>query len=172
MILEQSVAKKIKITDVYGLDPISVYLEDFEPGKGKITISCYDKSWHSYWGSMGDRTISEFFLSCDNHYIAKNLSSLKSSVNDYEKLGSKIKEAHADNYNDDDIDAIELYEIIDSMIDDEEWDVWIRSETSIMQETFGCEWWYSIPTKENPKYKYLCDIIDVVKEALKKTQTE
>ena len=171
MQIEQSNVRKLKITDIYqskGLDPIHVFLEDFEPRKGKITISCYDKSWHSYWGGMGDRTIAEFFLSCDNHYLAKNLSSINSSIDDYEKLGEIIKKHYKESYDDDDDDAFDVYEAVDSMSDDrDEWQAWIRVNSSVMCEVFGEDWWYDIPTMENPQYKYLCRIIDAVKEALR-----
>ena len=162
MNIEHSNVKKIKISDVYGLDPISVYLEDFEPRKGKITISCWDKSWHSYWGAMGDRTIAEFFLSCDNGYLAKNLSSISSSVNDYDALAKKILDHYGE-----DIDYF-VREEINSMSDDVDWDAWLRGEGhEIMTDVFGEEWWYDIPTMTNPKYKYLCRIIDTVKDALR-----
>ena len=147
------------------MDTISVFLEDYEPRKGKITISCYDKSWHSYWGGMGNQTISEFFTSCDNHYLAKNLSSISSSVTDCDALRVKIKELTNDHYEDDD-DTIELYEEIDALGDDREWDAWLQNNFKVMSEIFGEEWWYIIPTQINPEYKYLCKIIDTVKESL------
>ena len=137
MQIAQSNVRKITITEMKGLDPISIYLEDFEPRKGKIIISCWDKSWHSYWGGMGDRTISEFFLSCDNHYIAKNLSSISSSINDYEVLGIKIKELTKDGGENDDP---EIYEQADSMETDE-WECWLRSNSNIMTDLFGDDWW-------------------------------
>jgi hypothetical protein len=162
MSIEQSVVRKIKIKDIYGLDPISVYLEDFELGKGKITISCYDKSWHSYWGGMSDRTIDKFFLSCDNHYIAKNLSSINSSIYDYETLSDKIKDFYGD-----DIDFEVLDELSALSGDQNDGRFWIDNNAKIMEEVFGYDWYYDIPMMENPKYKYLCKIIDTVKDSLK-----
>jgi len=162
MKIEKTIATKIQITDVYGLDPVSVYLEDFEPRKGKITISCWDKSWHSYWGGMGDRTISEFFLSCDNHYIAKNLSSIKSSINDYEALSEKIKAFYGD-----DIDYFVLEELSELSGDQNDGYNWTQTNHKVMNEVLGCDWFYDVPTMQNPKYKYLCSIIDTVKDALR-----
>jgi len=153
--------KKIEITDIIGLDPVSVYLEDFGPRKGKITISCHDRSWNSYWGGMGDRTIDKFFLSCDNGYLAKNLSNIKSTCNDYESIGTKIKEFYGD-----DIDSY-LEGVIDSMGNESiEWEGWLRGE-NVMSEVFGHDWYYDIPQEENPEYKYLCKIIDATKGALR-----
>lgn len=163
MKIEESFTRKILISDIENLDPVSVYLEDFKPRHGKITISCYDKSWNSYWGGMGDKTISEFFLSCDNHYLAKNLSSTRSSVTDYDSLGEKIITHYGDDIEwdlKDDIEALGN--------DDAEWDAWIRNNGDTMTEVFGEEWYYyGLPTKENPQYAYLCRIINAVKYGLK-----
>lgn len=168
MKIEKSIVQKLKMTGVYGLDPISVFLEDYEPGKGKITISCYDKSWHSYWGGMSGRSISDFFLSCDNYYITKNLSSVSSEINDYESLGKKIRDFYKEKYDIDDYETYEILQNVESMgCDEMEWEGWIRNDPSVMCEVFGDEWWRSIPTKTNPEYKYLCRIIDAVKDALR-----
>jgi len=166
MKIVESNVRKLNISGIKHLDPISVFLEDFEPRKGKITISCYDKSWNSYWGGMGDSTIAEFFTSCGNDYLAKNLSSIRSSVTDYESLGKKMIEHYGD-----DIDS-ELEDIIESMGEESgDWDAWLRNNNKTMEEVFGEEWWvYGIPIKPNPEYEYLCRILDTVKEALKNEQ--
>jgi len=38
MNIMQSTAEKLYITDIKGLDPITVFLEDFGPSQGRITI--------------------------------------------------------------------------------------------------------------------------------------
>lgn len=168
MKIEESKVKKLTVTEISGLDPISIFLEYFEKGKGKITITCYDKSWHSYWGAMGDRTITEFFLSCDEHYIAKNLSSIESSVEDYEKLSKEIKAYYKDRYEDDEYEIVDLYNDIDGLSDEKSaWDSWLYSNNGIMTEVFGDDWYMFIPTRTNPQYKYLCRIINTTKDALR-----
>lgn len=169
MKIEHNNVRKIFITDIYkshNLDPVSIYLEDFELGKGKITISCYDKTWHSYWGGMSGRTISEFFLSCDNGYIAKNLSRISPSIPDYEALYDKIIEY----YGEEDIDYFVKDEMRQLQSCQDEGRDWVMNNSDIMEEVFGCDWFYDVPEMENPKYKYLCEIIDVVKEVLRKTE--
>jgi hypothetical protein len=173
MKIEETKVRKLHVTEVYkshGLDPIHIYLEDYESGKGKITISCYDKTWHSYWGGMSDRTIAQFFLSCDNGYIAKNLSSINSDIPDYEKLKDKIKEFYKDDYDEGDFYG-EISEMLDDLSELEGCQVdgenWVRNNTKVMTEVFGYDWYYDIPTMINPKYKYLCRIIDLTKEALR-----
>jgi hypothetical protein len=73
MIVNQSTVTRLEITELQKLDPIRVYIEDYEPGKGRITISCYDGAWVGYWGGMGKRTLSQFFTCCDAEYLAGNL---------------------------------------------------------------------------------------------------
>lgn len=91
MKIEKSKIEKLKITEAKNLDPVSVYLEDFEPGKGKIIIECYGKSWSSYWGAMSGRTISEFFFDANNDYLACKLANgIQSRV--YESPDDEIGE--------------------------------------------------------------------------------
>ena len=71
------------------LDEITVYLEDYDPGQGKITITCYGKSWTAFWGSMGE-TIEKFFLRVDNGYLSKNLSTIDSSIKDFGKISEDL----------------------------------------------------------------------------------
>ena len=73
MIVKQSMVTRLEITEVPRLDPIRVYLENYEPGKGRITISCYDAAWVGYWGGMGGRTVEKFFIDGDAEYLAGNL---------------------------------------------------------------------------------------------------
>lgn len=55
------------------LDPIRVIIEDYEPGRGSILISCFDAAWTAYFGAMGARDLRTFFLGCDPGYLADNL---------------------------------------------------------------------------------------------------
>lgn len=73
MEIVKSNVRRIEIFNLPRLDPIRVYLEDYDPGKGRITISCYDAAWVGYWGAMGGRTISQFFIDCNAEYLAGNL---------------------------------------------------------------------------------------------------
>ena len=86
MKIEKSQCEKLEISGIDGLDPITVFLEDFGPRKGQITIKCWNEVWSSYWGGMGDRNIAQFFCSCDHHYLAKNLSDIPRNVTDFDGL--------------------------------------------------------------------------------------
>lgn len=65
------------ITDVKGLDPVTVFLRDIEPGKGQIIIECYCDAWAAYWGAMGKETVAEFVASATIDYVVNRLQSDK-----------------------------------------------------------------------------------------------
>jgi hypothetical protein len=93
MEIESIEVTQIKLTKLKALDPIQVTLDDIEKGKGRIIITCYGSAWTSYWGGMSDRTISEFFCDCDEHYLANNLSSIKSTITDFNAISTAINES-------------------------------------------------------------------------------
>lgn len=74
MLTATSTTKQLTITDAPALDPIRVYLENYEPGQGRITISCYGRAWTSAWFSMSGKTIEQFFESCGADYLIGNLT--------------------------------------------------------------------------------------------------
>jgi len=147
MKVTESEVKKLVISEVDSLDPITVFLEDWNDNRqGKITITCYSKSWSSYWGGMGAPLV-EFFCSCDEHYIAKNLSDIDSEVFDADKINEDAEK------------------IGKNWGRDEPWNDW-----DLMAELYGsdmCDWHYKIPKKSNYEYDYLCRIIKTVQEALR-----
>lgn len=180
MKIDTTQVTKLALTEVKGLDTISVILEDIGPRQGKINIECYGEAWSSYWGGMGNRTIAEFFCSCDEHYLAKNLSSISSHVIDYEaikKTASKKIHAQLDEVlkarRGWDITQVEAREkwgvLMDALFDVP--DISDRSDLDFnrefMEETFGEEWWHQLPEKPNHEYLYLCRIINAVKDGLR-----
>lgn len=142
MHIEQSSVKKFKITDAPRLDPIHVYLEDIEPSKGRIVISCYGKAWSAYWGGMGDSTIAQFFSStgANNQYLCENLSDTPQLITDWDSI-SEIIESEVNPHN-------------------------MAFFTDELEEQYGERWFSDLPQTENHEYTYLCRIIDAVKEAL------
>jgi hypothetical protein len=63
----------VEISQIPALDPVNVYWEDFGPGRGRVTITCYGEAWTAYWGAMGGETIRQFFSACDVDYISQRL---------------------------------------------------------------------------------------------------
>lgn len=163
MKIKVSKTTKLLITDVKALDPVTVFLEDFEPRQGKITIECYGKSWSSCW-IVNDQTIAEFFVSCDNGYLSTNLSSISSSIPDNKALPARARKfiRHLRRNNDISHDtAREWFDEADQLSDG--WQGYER----YMYDVFGEGWWYYLPEKENPDYEYLCRIINAVRDGLR-----
>lgn len=148
MIVEISETKTYKISKLENIDPVTCYVTNYEKGKGKIVIECWGKTWQTYWGAMGKRDLEEFFISCDKCYIINRISDIPGSIYDYEAI-SKVIGKYVD----------------------EDTDLWTESE--LMQEHFGCEWFrgYSdIPMKSNPDYEYLSRIVDAVRNGFKQVK--
>lgn len=146
MKIEKKTVTKINLSDIDGLDPISVIAEDLGPGQGQIVITCYGQSWSAYWGGMGDRTICEFFCSCDEHYLAGKLSNIGSQVYDLEAFQSQAKEKGI------------------SCCRDDPW-----NDYEFMTQMYGSDmydWHLHVPMKTNPDYSYLCRIIKAVQDGL------
>ena len=167
MKVNTSTVTKIYITDADKLDPVTVYAEDVGARKGKITIECYGESWSAYWDGMGNNTIADFFCSCDEHYIAGKLSSIRADVPDYDGLADKAKSEIIKLRKELDIDKTEARQLFDGA-DNFNGDLLSDNEQQkTMSEIFGDEWWYSIPDKPNHRYQYLCRIILAVQTAFK-----
>ncbi|MEL7340052.1 MAG: hypothetical protein AAGM67_06160 [Bacteroidota bacterium] len=176
MKIEQSTAIKLRITEIESLDPITVFLEDYVAGKGKIVIECYGKSWSSYWGAMGGRTIAQFFCDCDEHYLISNLcGSLSSEEPDYDAF-LPLARAHI-------LGCRRLNHIGSSLAralyDIEDWEEYAPEHS---YDTYKCpdheskeEFEYldlgivTVPTRVPHQYAYMVRIVKAVQAALRES---
>ncbi|MDO8414736.1 MAG: hypothetical protein Q7S87_00845 [Agitococcus sp.] len=163
MKIERTQVTKLTVSDIKGLDPISVFLEDLGPAAGRITIACYTDSWTACWSSMGAQGIASFFCSFEPSYLAKNLSSIEFSVLDTDKLELLAKKAVKMLRKQRDItaeDASDMLEQIEKGLTEP------MEEGALLSRIFGEDWWRDLPTKAHPHYTYLCRIIQAVQQAL------
>ncbi|PII19001.1 hypothetical protein CR919_15035 [Stenotrophomonas sp. LMG 10879] len=65
----------IEIPRRNNLDPINVFVQDYELGRGRIVVTCYGQAWCGFWGAMGDRTVMQFVAACAADYVAGNMLS-------------------------------------------------------------------------------------------------
>lgn len=181
MKVEAGVSTKLVISEVKGLDPITVHLEDHAPGRGGITIQCYGKAWSAGWGAMGaDRTASEFVASCDAYYLigclAPMLQQTRFSSDELIKLAQKcvLDRRRGRNCHDwmmvtelDKREARELYNRIHDLhgLTSHE----CSQYGGLLSKLFGDEWWYKADdAKEpNPDWNYLERIVEAVRAAIK-----
>lgn len=175
MKITQSTIEQIVITDVERLDPVKVMIENIKPGVGNITITCFGKSWTSFWGSMSDRSIQEFFVDCNDSYLINCLNRGISSVLDgtdndanIEFVKGRICRLRRDG----DISEREAREYWDEAEGCENVKMFCcdYSYRSPLLTLFGDEPWYAgWPTVPNPDYEYLNRIVQTVREAIKQT---
>lgn len=168
MKIQVSTNIKLSLTELKYLDSITIYLENFEPGRGKITIECFGKSWSSFWPAMGGRRVEEFYVSCNDEYLAKNLSDCRSHIPvtapselcNYlrpqiinQRRAGELKKEQARRF-------WEEAETITLASD-------YCSNTELMHDVLGDDWWLSLPERENPDYNYLIRVIRAVREGLR-----
>ncbi|ELC9583472.1 TPA: hypothetical protein NKR04_004500 [Vibrio parahaemolyticus] len=173
MKIETSLVKKIRLTELEDLDPITIYLEDFERSKGKITIDCWGKSWTAFWPAMGEKTIAQFFCGCNSDYLINNLDPhLKKYEPDYDtfrnEMRQKVCEMRLDNVLSKGL-ARELFDV-------EDWEEYvtenpyepIRNPCFIYESEFkeldfdG----FDVPERLTTDFLYLRKIIKTVQSAL------
>lgn len=179
MKIEASKVTKLLISEVQGLDPITVFLEDYEPGKGKITVSCWGKSWTAYWGGMSGDDVATFFCRVNADYIigyfAPNIGSTQFSGTSLVEKAKRVvldcRRGRTANHHPYSMDKEEARKLFDRIEEDLRYvespeHCWAHDE--LLAELFGVEWHYDAAeaTEPNPDYGYLERIIGAVQEAL------
>jgi hypothetical protein len=172
MKIEQSTVTKLLLSELENLDPVTVFLEDFEPGKGKITISCYGKSWSSYWGAMSGDDVATFFRWVSPDYV---IGCFDTQLHSTRFSGAAlVKKARAQILKDRrrfDIDAAtarEQYDEAGDLGQVPSVDYLGHAYPELMEQLFGYEWWHSAAdaSEPNPEYLYLERIIKAVQAGL------
>lgn len=64
---------RLYIEGAQALDPITVIMEDFQAGVGRISIICWGEVWTSFWGAMSGQSVAEFFMNGNVEYLANRL---------------------------------------------------------------------------------------------------
>lgn len=171
---------KLSVTEIDSLDPVGIYLEQwdspFHNKAGKITITCFGSSWTASFGGMGV-DILNFINSCDSEYLSKKLNGSNRDIEiDRDAI---VDTAKVQIFNDrragylQKNEARELYESVEIYLDDDALNalaegcvpgskVW-----SLMSDVFGDEWWLELPTRLTSDYRYLLRVVEAAKQAVK-----
>lgn len=75
-VVDEAMVDVLRIPAQPGLDPITVYFEDYAPGRGRITVACFGDAWTAAWGAIGDRSVREFVSSVGPGYLAGAMQEL------------------------------------------------------------------------------------------------
>lgn len=165
MKVASSLVKKLRITDIENLDPVTVIAEDFGPGSGKIIIECFGESWSHFWSCMGDEyTLETFFCKASDDYIAGKLCRGSTDEPDWGALPELIKKSVLTLRKDCELskdDAREYYDNARYVTDEFS----VHTYQELICATLGGDWMFRIPNKATREYTYLMRIIPVVKQA-------
>lgn len=172
MKIKETKVLSLEVSDVERLDPIRVIAENYEPGQGRITITCYGKAWTAAWFAMGGDTVQTFFQRVSNDYLIGNFApNMSSEVDDDNDVNvefvkreiCKLRRAgEIDNAK-----AREMWESAECSGDVKE-DCCSWTHGSVLNELFGDDPWYARwPTVPNHKYTHLERILDAAREALR-----
>jgi hypothetical protein len=187
MKLEISNTVKLVLSDLDRLDPVTVFLEDlgqrpcpiegdqdYWTGQGKLTVSCWGKSWSTYWGGMGQRTLAQFVVDANTDYVLncldRGISSKKFTGQALVKLAMKCicqRRRQQTGRHDWELgelskeEAMHLWnEISDLSSIESTNECWHHSK--LLSELFGDEWHYPVGDRaleENHEYTYLERIV-------------
>lgn len=79
------------------LDPVTVYFQNFTPGKGRVTLECYCISWSCYFGAMGNgQTMEDFFREASEEYLTHKLSRQRDLERDKKHLRKMVNVVKAE----------------------------------------------------------------------------
>lgn len=166
MKISTSQVTKLAITDLANMDPISVMVEDFGPGAGKITITSAGEAWSSYWSHMGEQhTLRSFFLKCNTPYLVGKLKTgIRSRIPDEDDgvLTAHLCKRIIERRRKGDLKREEARNLWDDA-----GQVIFGEHADLCWHVFGAEWWEGMPKKVNPDYEWLAEIVDTVKAAFK-----
>jgi hypothetical protein len=191
VIVQQILIQKLVISQVQGLDPINVFIEDLGPGSGTLTLTCHDRSWTTGWNAMGDtHTVARFIGRCDNDYLvnclSRGLSATRFSGDALAKharlsiLARRRAAISRDQTSlpkglaiwDGDGQALTCEEAREQYVAAEALESCqslAECPATLMAELFGEEWWFAADnaTEPNPSYRYLVRIVEALREAVK-----
>jgi hypothetical protein len=108
--------------------------------------------------------MAQVFCSCDVSYLAKSLSKIKDSVLDQDKLEKRAMKAVQKMRRTKELTSQEARDMLAQIENGLEVPM---TEGVLLSRLFGEDWWDQLPMKANPRYLYLCRIIQAVQQALK-----
>ncbi len=153
------------------LDPVRVMIENYEPGKGRITVTCYGQAWTGAWFAMGGDSVQEFIKRVSNEYLIGYFDpQLQSTVDDDNDANlAFVKGEIIKLRREQEIDGNEARSMWDEAIDAD--DVKASCCNYLVGDKLlnllGDDPWYAgWPTVPNPKYQYLDRILNAVRVGL------
>jgi hypothetical protein len=163
--IKRSKVDKILIMGNRCQDNVNVYLEDFGLGQGRIVIERTGDSWAYYWGSMGDRTLMQFFTEADDSYLVGKLTNERSTrqISDVDALREWAKKEIIELRQCQQINRLQARLLWDDA-EQMEYDG-LEANQDLLHKIVGPDWYEYVPQEPNPIYDDALDIVRTVKQA-------
>ena len=175
MKVEKSDILAFTISEVERLDPVRVMIENYEPGQGRITVTCYGQAWTGAWFAMGGDTVQEFIKRVSNEYLIGYFDpQLESTVEDDNDANLLFVKSQ----------IIKLRRELEIEADEAR-EMWDEAENAEDVKTRCCDcrigdrlpgllgddpWYANWPSVPNHKYQYLERIINTVRDGLEEME--
>lgn len=168
MKIVESQVTKLLITEIPLFDPITVILEDFGEGRGKLIIEEYGASYAAFWGAMGGSLVN-FVTQCSADYIVDKISNIPHQVFDGEGLCQRVRKDILRERRQKEITADDARTLWDEASDLESIeDPYVHAE--LLFKHLGDDWHSNMPYTVNPHYRRLVTLVTHVQKALAQWQ--
>lgn len=174
MIVVSSQTQTVVIEGVDGLAPISVFLTDIAPEKGKVVIECGGKGWANTWSWMNGNAIDQWFVSLSPVSVAANFDYFHRNDVDFEKLPDYVKGEAEQLFAENKIDEDQFTEVMDIIEESSEFIkeghglAWCQVNSDMIEEILGGEWLESAPQTPNKEYAKMISIIKAAQAGVEK----
>lgn len=132
------------ITEVPGLDPITVFISNHRRGSGRMVVEHFGDAWAHYWIAMGDRTVQQFVAGAGLDYLLRKLCR-ETKQTDFDAINRIAQEK-----------GIEL---------DVTTDVEVAFAAEDMELIFGEDWYLDMPRRHSNEYLELRKVLTIVRAA-------
>lgn len=174
MKINQTIVKKMEISEVPGLDPVRVYLEQTDVNAGRITFECFGMARSTFFGGIPSGSdLERFVANCGEHYLANRFMTdgEESDEIDLEDLKIKVKKEiikrrrrHLSN----EFDARNDYSAVDDIDESIASEYYMGSDGfNLITDYLGESWRSQIKSKRTPRYQYVLNITRSIQKAIK-----
>ncbi|WP_210498867.1 hypothetical protein [Vibrio crassostreae] len=160
--ITESTTKTITINGESVDDPITLFVNDIDKGKGSVTIKCYDSAWTAYWGGMGDRTVLEYLATAQQYSLVNYLASQPTEVVCNDSLIKAMTDVIEGQFESGFISELDR----DLALEDIEGYEYECHADSDPCEWLEPEWHYELPMKPSREWTWLEKIVETIQKAL------
>jgi hypothetical protein len=177
MNITTTMTRTFKISNVGNFESIiTAFIEDLPSStdpkiiRGKVTISCYDRSWHVFLSNTEHKGAAQYFKTLRIDSIMRIITqSPIQDVIDIWDMDEHLTRKTEQLYSDSDISKDEKEEILNLIENADSSSIeWYDTHEgmALLSRIWGEDYLDVLPKTENPEYSHLKTIISIVKRAI------